>query len=142
MPKEDPLDVGLNLIKNLLALVEKNLYSEVDVKILVELNKKVMAIESLITEINSNITENLIREKGITKQDIQMIEDGLIPDVTQGEAREIAEKANELRQKLEAIKIEVEKIRGPYKKSQEKKKEEIKENKYKRLRRKEDWKQL
>lgn len=142
MPKEDPLDEGLNFIKKLLNLIEKNLYSEKDIKTLIELNKKVMEIESTISQIDKNIDNELLRSHELSIQDIHKIEDGVIPETIQGESRKVAEKALELKDKLEILKNEVEKIRGPYKREKEVEQKEIKENKYKRLRRKEDWKQL
>lgn len=144
MTKEEPLEEALYAIKNLVAMLQENLFIMVDAEEVKKTEKVLDELEKKVRKFEKQAIDEL-QEVGLTTQQRRMLEEGEIPEGVKGTEREALELMQGLMQKIEDLKLAAEEEGGESKPPKEKKsKKSAKQQhkkKYKRLGG-DDWKPL
>jgi len=146
MPEEDPLDDTLFALKNLIGMLEANLYRKVDKKSVRLAEEQVKVLEKKIN-LFSRDTEVALQEAGLKKNDIKKIDRDEIPENIVGDLRELLEKAAALKKRAVYLQDVVAEEKGEHREGVKKIKEEKlskrqHKKKFKRLGGDDDWKPL
>jgi hypothetical protein len=125
MPKEDPLDEAFYELKNIINMLQANLFRMVS-------KREVMQSESLIDQLMKTVekfeiqSREELKEVGLTHEQQDMLDRGKVPDSITGEHKEALKIAIDLKKKIEDMRIIAHKEQGLF---EEEEKESIKKTK-------------
>lgn len=102
MASEDPLDEALHQLKNIVRLLQNNLYTLVDVKDVKNAETAMKELQTKFQEYQKKAHAEF-QSLGVTKEQQKMIREGEIPEEVTGDYREILEITNKLKQQIEEM---------------------------------------
>ena len=104
MTKEEPLDEALYEIKNIIGMLQANLFKMVSVKEIQQAEPLFQKIEQAIDKFEKKAFAEL-KEVGLTQEQKDLLNEGKLPDTIKGEQREALQIAIDLKQQIEELKL-------------------------------------
>lgn len=102
MPKEEPFDEALHELKNIINMLQTNMFKMVSTKDVGKSGVLLNEIEEAIKQFKVKAMAEL-RELGLTREQEEMVNDGIIPETIKEEHREALEIAANLKNTIEEM---------------------------------------
>lgn len=102
MPKEDPLDEALYELKGIINMLQANLFKMVNTREVMQTGELIAEIEKAVSEFEKKALAEFER-LGVTREQEEMISEGVVPKNVLGEYKEALEIAMDLKKKIQEM---------------------------------------